>query len=41
MKIERDKFLTEAMGNCWHDEYDHEEPTFQMYRWMKGVYDED
>jgi len=28
-KSDRDKFLTELVGECWHDEYSHEGPTFQ------------
>jgi hypothetical protein len=26
---ERNKFLTIAMGKCWHENYSHEEPTFE------------
>lgn len=25
----RDKFLTEAMGKCWHEKYEHFESTFE------------
>lgn len=28
MSIERDKFLTEAMGECWHDSFTRHEETF-------------
>jgi hypothetical protein len=29
MKKIRDKFLTESMGLCWHDNYKHKGPTFK------------